>query len=87
MATRKQRQPTRCFGNVTSVTRWLNTGAAQPKTQTIYNSEGMPVKTLDANLNPVTYSYDSTGAFLIQATNALGQNTTYQFDDNSGLLS
>jgi YD repeat-containing protein len=79
--------PQGVLGNVTSVTRWLNTGAAQPKTQTIYNSEGMPVKTLDANLNPVTYSYDSTGAFLIQATNALGQNTTYQFDDNSGLLS
>jgi YD repeat-containing protein len=80
--------PQGAFGNQTSVTRWLNTNAGQsPITQTIYNAQGMPTKTLDARLNPVNYYYDGTGAFLKQITNALGQSVLTSFDTSSGLLS
>jgi len=81
--------PQGAFGNQTSVTRWLNTGTS-PKTQVVYNSQGMPKTTIDANLNSTQVTYDSTGLFPIQVQYPTTNNITHieksSFDSNTGLL-
>jgi YD repeat-containing protein len=54
--------PQGVLGNQTSVTRWLN-GGPPPKSQTVYNTQGMPSQKIDPNGNPTTMTYDSTGLF------------------------
>jgi YD repeat-containing protein len=54
--------PQGVLGNQTSVSRWLKNGTA-PKSQTVFNTQGMPTKTIDPNLNATLISYDSTGMF------------------------
>lgn len=81
--------PQGVFGNNTSVTRWLNTGAST-KTQTIYNSQSMPKTTIDANLNNTQITYDSTGLFPKQiqypSTNGVSHIEQPAYDANTGLL-
>jgi RHS repeat-associated protein len=84
-------------GNLTSVTRWLN-GGTSPKTQYVYNSNGMRTKMCDpidvTCLNPTRYTYDSTGLFLsqIQYPDTVTNGVTYHhienfsYDLNTGLL-
>jgi RHS repeat-associated protein len=76
-------------GNQTSVTRWLNTGTS-PKSQTVYNSQGMPTSKIDPKQNSTYFYYDSTGAFLHQVkyppTSGVAHNETYTFDTNTGLM-
>jgi RHS repeat-associated protein len=85
--------PQGVFGNRTSVTRWLNNGTA-PKSQTVFNSRGMPVTTIDPNLNSTTITYDSTGIFPSQIQQPDTSNGTvvhhidsYVYDANTGLMS
>lgn len=81
--------PQGVFGNQTSLTRWLNTGAS-PKTQAVYNYQGMPTKEIDANLNATQITYDSTGLFPSQiqypTTNGVAHIEKFSFDLNTGLL-
>src|SRR5579864_2008052 len=81
--------PQGTLGNQTSVTQWLN-GGTSPKSQTVFNSQGMPSKTIDPNGNPTTFTYDSTGAYLTQAqyptTGTIQHIEKYSFDANTGLL-
>jgi RHS repeat-associated protein len=81
--------PQGVFGNQTSVTRWSNIGAS-PKTQGIYNSQGMAIKKIDANLNTTQITYDSTGAFPSQiqypTTNGVAHLEKFSYDSNTGLL-
>jgi YD repeat-containing protein len=86
--------PQGTFGNQTSVTDWLNTGAS-PETQTIFNKTGMPAKKCDpidtACKNPTVYTYDGTQLFpsSIQYPTT-GSSTahieTFSYDKNTGLL-
>jgi RHS repeat-associated protein len=85
--------PSGIHGNLTSVSRWLNTGTAV-KTQTIYNGEGMPAKVCDANdtacANPTIYTYDSTGMFpssvQYPTTGSIQQIDHVAYDKNTGEL-
>ncbi len=81
--------PQGVFGNQTSVTRWPN-GGASPKTQTVYNTQGMPAKKIDANGNATLITYDSTGLFPSQiqypATSGVQHIEKYSFDANTGLM-
>lgn len=86
--------PQGVFGNRTSVTQWLNGGTA-PKSQTVFNALGMPVKTIDPNLNSTTITYDSTGIFpsQVQHPDTTSNGTVvhhidgYTYDANTGLMS
>jgi len=73
------------YGHQTSVTRWLN-GGTSPRTQSVYNSNGMPVQKIDANGNATTLTYDASGLYLkqIQYPDLTSEYPTY--DDNTGLL-
>jgi RHS repeat-associated protein len=85
--------PQGVYGNQTSVTRWLNTGTS-PKTQYVYNSNGMRTKMCDpidlTCSNPTRYTYDSTGAFLYEVqypvTNGIAHNEFFNYDSNTGLM-
>ncbi len=82
--------PQGVLGNQTSVTRWLNTGVS-PRTQTVFNSEGMPSSTIDAKSNATLYTYDSTGAFLSSVqypatSSGVAHIEHYTFDLNSGQM-
>jgi len=57
--------PQGVYGNQTSVTRWLNTGTS-PKTQYVYDSNGMRTKMIDPLNYQTLYTYDGTGMFLNQ---------------------
>jgi len=80
-------------GNATSVTRWLNTGTS-PKTQYVYNSNGMRTTMCDpidtACANPTRYTYDSTGMFLSRVqypnTGSTAHIENFSYDFNTGLL-
>ncbi|HTC93269.1 MAG TPA: RHS repeat-associated core domain-containing protein [Terriglobales bacterium] len=81
--------PQGVFGNQTSVTRWLY-GGTSPKSQVVYNSQGMPSQTIDAKGNVTKISYDSTGMFQSQVqlpTTSNGvQHIVYtSYDLNTGL--
>ena len=76
-------------GNVTSVNRWLNLPSAQTLTSTTtYYDTGMASVSKDPLLNQTTYQYSSTfqDAYVTQITNALSQNTFFNYDYNTGLL-
>ncbi len=81
-------------GNLTSITRWLNTGGTSPKTQYVYNGNGMQITMIDPNQNTTQYAYDGTGAFLsqIQHPSTIGGTGTFQhiegfnYDSNTGVL-
>ncbi|WP_158942887.1 RHS repeat-associated core domain-containing protein [Granulicella sp. S190] len=81
--------PQGVYGNQTSVTRVNNLGPS-PKTQTFYNTQGMPTSTEDANGNTTSLAYDGTGVFLTQvtypSTNGIQHVEKYVFDANTGLM-
>jgi len=81
--------PLGTLGNQTSTTRWLN-GGTSPKSQIIFNSQGMPHQSIDPKGNGTTYTYDSTGAYLSQvqypSTGTIQHIEKYSFDANTGLL-
>jgi RHS repeat-associated protein len=81
--------PLGTFANQTSVTRGLSGGTAL-KTQTIYNAEGMPTKTIDPAGNSTTLTYDVTGLFLsqIQYPDVAGVHhiESFSYDKDTGVL-
>ena len=82
--------PQGIFGNQTSVTRWLNVGAS-PKTQTIYNTQGMPIKAIDPMGNTTQITYDGTGMFPNQiqyptTANGVAHIEKFVYDANIGKM-
>ncbi|MGB9491234.1 MAG: RHS repeat-associated core domain-containing protein [Terriglobales bacterium] len=67
-------------GYLTSYTGYYNTGEVYEATEACGSALGDPLHT-------TTYLYSSAfqGAYLTQATNPFGQNTSYGYDINSGL--
>jgi RHS repeat-associated protein len=80
-------------GNLTSEIHWLSTGGS-PKTQYVYNSQGMKTKKcdpIDANCaNPTMYTYDSSGMFLSEiqypTTGSATHTEFFNYDLNTGQL-
>ena len=54
--------PTGTRGNLTSVTKWLQ-GGTSPVTQTVFNTNGMPLQKIDPKGNVTQIAYDSTGLY------------------------
>jgi RHS repeat-associated protein len=81
--------PQGTFGNLTSVSRWLNTANSYLATQKIFNSQGMMTQSKDPLQNTTQYTYDSTGAFIrnIQypAVGGVSQSEQFAHDVNTGL--
>jgi RHS repeat-associated protein len=85
--------PSGVHGNLTSVSRPLNTEGAV-KTRTIYTGRGMPAKFCDpidvACANPTIYTYDSTGVFpsSIQypTTGSVQHLDRFIYDESTGKL-
>jgi RHS repeat-associated protein len=82
-------------GNLTSVTRWLNTGGSNPKTQYVYNSYGMVTKKADPNdptiANPTIYTYDATGVYLSSIqyptpSDGVQQIENFSYDAGTGVI-
>lgn len=76
-------------GNLTEVTKWLNTAGTSITTATnSYDDTGNLLTTKDALLNPTTMEYASSfgRAYPTTITNALNQVTTKNYDFNTGLL-
>jgi RHS repeat-associated protein len=74
-------------GNVTSISRWLNTAPGSPLiTNYTVDDSGMVTAVKDPNGNSSTITYQCFNALPAQATNALGQPTTYGYDCNSGAI-
>jgi RHS repeat-associated protein len=72
-------------GDLSTTTSWLN-GGTSPQTHTNWYDTGEPHIDLDAKSNPTTMTYQCSGTFPYQKTNALNQTTTYGYDCNRGLL-
>lgn len=68
-----------------SVSQWLNTGGSVKTTYTMDDS-GMVTQTLDPRGYTSSTSYQCGNSLPYQATNALGQVTTYSYDCNSGAI-
>lgn len=75
-------------GNLTSVSRWLNTTGGSAISHATYFDTGMVNTKTDANNNQTTVGYSAifVGAYPTTVTNALGQATTSNYDFNTGLL-
>ncbi len=72
-------------GNLTSIDHLLNGNNIKTEGRA-YNANGTISIRADAYGAPTNYAYDSSGLFLSTSTNALNQITTYEYDDNTGLL-
>ena len=76
-------------GNANETDVYL-TSACQWQTQSTmsYDELGNMVQTKDALRNPTTIAYapNSSYAFMMSSTNALGQTTQYSYDSQTGLL-
>jgi RHS repeat-associated protein len=74
-------------GNLSTVSRWFNTGAAVVSHTNWYDT-GEPYQKIDPKGNKTTYAYSSTyaGAYPTTITNALGQATTNVYDFKTGVL-
>lgn len=80
--------PSSACGNLTAVSRWLNTNGTYLTATNVYNSTGTISSSKDPKGNSTTYGYSSAyeGAYLTSVTNALNQTTNYTYDFNTGLL-
>jgi RHS repeat-associated protein len=74
-------------GNLTEVSRYLNTTGAYLNTTSTTFDTGMPDVVTDPNGNTTTYGYSSTyaGALLTSVENAKNQTTAFAYDLNTGL--
>ena len=72
-------------GNLTSIDHLFNGNNIKTEGRA-YNANGTISIRADAYGAPTNYAYDSSGLFLSTSTNALNQITTYEYDDNTGLL-
>jgi len=74
-------------GNLTSVTKWLNTTGGTVVIQTTWFDTGQPFQEFDELNHAKTHSYDSyyAGAYLTQTCNALSQCVSATYDFNTGL--
>jgi RHS repeat-associated protein len=75
-------------GNLTSVSKWLNTTGGYLTTNTHYFDTGEIQTLTDPNGNMTTYAYSSAyaGSLPTAVTNALNQTSNYGYDFNSGKL-
>src|SRR5205823_4324337 len=76
-------------GNLTHVTKWLNTSNTSPTIATItYDDTGNVVTSADAleHTTTFTYSTDFGRAYITKIKNALGHVATKNYDFNTGLL-
>src|SRR5215468_7880223 len=75
-------------GNLTTVSRWLNTSTNPVVSHTNWYDTGEVYKSIDALGNTTTHSYDSyyAGAYSTKTCNALSQCVSGTYDFNSGLL-
>lgn len=74
-------------GNLSTVSKWLNTGSPVVSHTNWYDT-GEPYLKIDPKSNQTKYAYSGTyaGAYPTTITNALGQITTNVYDHNTGLL-
>jgi YD repeat-containing protein len=74
-------------GNLTSVSRWLNTTGGTISTSTQWFDTGEVYKSIDPLLHTTTFSYDSAfaGAYVTQTCNALSQCSYMGYDLNTGM--
>ncbi|HXN72919.1 MAG TPA: hypothetical protein VN861_10250 [Candidatus Acidoferrales bacterium] len=74
-------------GNLSTVSKWLNTGSPVVSHTNWYDT-GEPYQKIDPKGNKTTYAYSGTyaGAYPTTITNALGQITTNVYDASTGLL-
>jgi len=74
-------------GNLTSVSKWLNTTGGYLTNSNTYCSTGLLQTSTDPKLNKTTYTYTPAcqGASPTSITNALNQTTSYTYDSNTGL--
>jgi YD repeat-containing protein len=74
-------------GNLSTVSKWLNTGSPVVSHTNWYDT-GEPYLKIDPKLNQTKYAYSGTyaGAYPTTITNALGQITTNVYDFNTGVL-
>ena len=80
-------------GNQTSVSHWLNTPAGTLTSSKTYNGTGTVASSTDPSGHVTSYTYDSTGTYVIQTnfpdTNSpnLAHHVTHAlYDTNTGLL-
>jgi len=83
--------PQSTLGRLTSTHSWLNTTSGSISTSTVYNSQGMPTQTTDANGNTTAItSYQCSGLFpqtivtAYQSTTTMPETTQYGYDCNIG---
>lgn len=77
-------------GNLTSITRWVNSGGPNLTTTHYFLNSGEVNLSQDPAGNQTQYVFASAapyyGAYLTQITNALSQSTEYDYETNSGKL-
>jgi RHS repeat-associated protein len=74
-------------GNLTSVSKWLNTGSSPIVSYTNWYDTGVVYQSIDPLSHTTTYAYSGTfaGAYPTTVTNALNQSATKNYDFNTGL--
>jgi RHS repeat-associated protein len=73
--------------NRTSTQQWVNTSGSTLTSSATYDDTGSVLSATDPKMNPATtFTYQCSGAYPYQVTNALNQTTTYGYDCNSGKL-
>src|SRR5579859_3162815 len=73
-------------GNLTSVSRWLNTTTTPIVSSTAWYDTGEVYQSIDPLGHTSTVNYDATGAYLSKHCNALNQCSYSAYDFNTGLL-
>jgi YD repeat-containing protein len=81
--------PQGIYGNLSDVTRHLNTGVS-PVVRDVYNSQGMLTTRTDQRNYKTNYVYDQTGAFLSSVTynptSGVSHVEGFSFDANTGVV-
>jgi RHS repeat-associated protein len=78
--------PTAPRANLTSVTKWLNTGTTPVVSNTAWYDSGEVYQSKDPLGHPTTTYFDSTGAYPNKIWNALSQCSYPVHDFNTGLM-
>jgi YD repeat-containing protein len=78
--------PNALRGNLTTISRWLDTNNTFVTTHTNWYDTGVIFKTVDALGNPTTHTYDSdSGAFRTETCDALNHCVHGTYDLNTGV--